>query len=343
MDEHNDENSEVRKADSRQEELSDSGTSQLHVPVLMEETLGYLQLERGGLFVDCTLGLGGHAEQILLREPKATVLGIDRDQDALSKASERLAPYGDRYTGVHASFDELDEVLARHEHRLGRGRLEVAGILADLGVSSMQLDQGQRGFSFMRNGPLDMRMDPSCGANAADVVRTYSEAELEKVLRDYGEERQARRIARSIVRRRQERPIETTRDLRETVSAAVGRPRRSYGRRAPIDPATRTFQALRIEVNQELAGLETLLDQSLQQLETDGRLVVISYHSLEDRIAKTALRAAARGEVDEVTGSARVETRLVELLTKKPIRPSEREVEANPRSRSARLRAARRI
>lgn len=314
----------------------------LHVPVLMEETLGYLDLERGGVFVDCTLGLGGHAEEILIRQPSATVLGIDRDEDALSRARQRLAPFGDRFTGVHANYDDLQGVLASHGHDVEHGQPGVAGILADLGVSSMQLDQGARGFSFMRNGPLDMRMDPSCGATAADVVRTYSEAELAKILRDYGEERQARRIARSIVRRRDERVIETTRDLRETVSAAVGRPRRKY-RRAPIDPATRTFQALRIEVNQELAGLETFLDQSLQQLDTDGRLVVISYHSLEDRIAKTALRAAAKGEVDQVTGSARVETRLVELLTKKPIRPSEREVEANPRSRSARLRAARRI
>ncbi len=317
--------------------LADEPQFAVHVPVLLEESLAFLDLERGGTFVDCTLGLGGHSEAMLEREPRARVIGIDRDLDALGRARTRLARFGGRFRAVHAEYSDLAEVLGELDEP------KVAGILADLGVSSMQLDLGIRGFSFRSNGPLDMRMDTSCGLTAADVVRSYSEEELEKVLRDYGEERQARRIARSITKQREQRPLETTGDLRETVISAVGEPRRVYGRRQPIDPATRTFQALRIEVNQELAGLEKLLDQSMQQLETDGRLVVISYHSLEDRIAKTALRAAARGEVDEVTGSARVETRLIELLTKKPVRPSDQEVETNPRSRSGRLRAARRI
>lgn len=322
----------IDDAFSQGESASPSGS---HVPVLLRESSEFLALERGGLYVDCTLGLGGHSEAFLRHGPDVRVLGIDRDDEALERARRRLAPFGERFEALHSNYADLAQALD--------GRGPVAGIFADLGVSSMQLDLAERGFSFKRTGPLDMRMDArGDGPTAADVVMSYSEADLERVIRDYGEERQARRIAKSIARRREDAPLQTTEDLRSAVHDVVRSPRR-HGGRPRIDPATRTFQALRIEVNQELAGLETMLDQAMKALESDGRLVVISYHSLEDRITKSALRAAARGEVDEVTGSTRVETRLIELLTKKPVRPTEKEVEANPRSRSARLRAARRI
>ncbi|HVS66605.1 MAG TPA: 16S rRNA (cytosine(1402)-N(4))-methyltransferase RsmH [Thermoanaerobaculia bacterium] len=309
-----------------------------HRPVLLEETLRLLAPERGGLFVDCTVGLGGHARALLERSPSARLLGIDRDPEALEIAGERLAPFGERAALVEGSFDRVDRILAE------RGEGRVAGMLADLGVSSLQLDRPERGFSFRFDGPLDMRMGPSIGRTAADVVRDSTEAELTRILRDYGEERRARRIAKALVQARTEGPIETTGQLRDAVHRAVGGPRAGPARGGPrIDSATRTFQALRIEVNQELAGLERYLDRSIELLEEDGRFVVISYHSLEDRLVKQALRAAATGDIDPVTGRARAETRLIELLTRKPLRSSEAEIEQNPRSRSARLRAARRL
>ena len=207
----------------------------------------------------------------------------------------------------------------------------------------MQLDDASRGFSFRADAPLDMRMDTSRGRTAADVLRTASGDELVKILKEYGEERHARRIARRIVEEREEEPIESTGQLRDLVHSVAPPPRRPKGRGRTIDPATRTFQALRLEVNQELAGLEQFLDQSIDMLDTEGRLVVISYHSLEDRIVKHSLRRRSIGEIDPVTGRERAETRLVELLTRRPIRPSEEEVQNNPRSRSARLRAAKRL
>ncbi|HVS16742.1 MAG TPA: 16S rRNA (cytosine(1402)-N(4))-methyltransferase RsmH [Thermoanaerobaculia bacterium] len=309
-----------------------------HRPVLLEETLGFLAPERGGLYVDCTVGLGGHAAALLERGPAARLLGIDRDPEALRIAAGKLARFGERAALVEASFDQVDRILA--ERGIGR----VAGILADLGVSSLQLDSAARGFSFRFDGPLDMRMGPSLERTASDVLLHSTEAELTRILSDYGEERRARRIARALVAAREEGPIDTTGRLREVVHRAVGGARAGAGRHATrIDSATRTFQALRIEVNQELAGLERFLDSALELLESDGRLVVISYHSLEDRLVKGALRAAATGDVDPVTGRERAETRLIELLTRKPLRPSEAEVEQNPRSRSARLRSARRL
>jgi 16S rRNA (cytosine1402-N4)-methyltransferase len=223
-----------------------------------------------------------------------------------------------------------------------------AGVVADLGVSSLQLDTPERGFSFRFEAPLDMRMG-SGGATAGEIVNHYAEADLARIFYEYGEERQARRIARALVAARSEAPIETTRRLRELILAAKGREHgRSHrpggaggGRReGRVDPATRVFQALRIEVNRELAELERFLDETMRLLDRDGRVVVISYHSLEDRIVKNTLRDLARGEIDEVTGRPRAESRILELLTKKPVRPSEAEVAANPRSRSARLRAA---
>jgi 16S rRNA (cytosine1402-N4)-methyltransferase len=302
-----------------------------HVPVLLAESLEWLAPGRGGLFVDVTVGLGGHSEALLQASPDVQLVGIDRDPQALERAGRRLAPFGSRVRLVQANFHQLDRALS------GLGVHRVAGVLADLGVSSLQLETAERGFSFRLDGPLDMRMGLA-ELTAADLVNQASEGELETIFREYGEERQARRIARAIGRARLEKPIETTGELRWLVGGVVG------GRREErIDPATRVFQALRIAVNQELAGLEAFIQGAVDMLESDGRLVVISYHSLEDRIVKNSLRDLAQGEVDPVTGRPLAETRLIEVLTKKPQRPSEQEVAFNPRSRSARLRAARRL
>ena len=301
--------------------------------MLVEETLGFLEPERGGTYVDCTLGLGGHAEKLLERSPRARLVGIDRDPEALEIARRRLERFGDRVQFLQGDFRHLESLLTELDV------VPVAGIYADLGVSSLQLDKAERGFSFRSQGPLDMRMGPDAPCTAREIVNEYPEETLETILRQYGEERRARRIARAIVERRREAPIETTRELRELVAGVIGK----SGRKSRIDPATRTFQALRIEVNRELSGLRKFLDQAMRMLDTDGRLIVISYHSLEDRIVKNALRVSALGEVDPVTGRPRSETQLIELLTRKPVRPAPAEVTVNPRSRSARLRAARRL
>ncbi len=334
----------MRLAPGMSSDVHGDGQRRRHQPVLVCEVLRCLAPERGGWFVDCTVGLGGHAAELLERFPGARVLGIDRDEEALDHARRRLREFGSRVLLVHGNFHSIDEVVAQ----VGSGK--PAGILADLGVSSLQLDQPERGFSFRRSGPLDMRMDQSTRSattTARDIVNLESQSVLETVLRDYGEERQARRIARAIVERRRRGPIETTDDLRELVHETVGASRMRRGRAVPgsrsIDAATRTFQALRIAVNEELSGLGPALERAVNLLERDGRLVVISYHSLEDRIVKHRLRASALGEVDPITGRPRTETRLIELMTKKPIRPQPSEVEYNPRSRSARLRAARRL
>ena len=301
-----------------------------HVPVLLSESVEWLGAARGGLFVDATLGLGGHAEAILAAAPGARVLGLDRDPEARALAAARLAPYGDRVEIRAGNFRDI-ELLAGD-------RAPFAGVLADLGVSSLQLDSAARGFSFRGEGPLDMRMGDE-GPTARDLVNEATEGELETILRDYGEEPEARRVARAVVRARRTQPIDTTRQLAEVVRGAK---RPVYGEER-IDPATRTFQALRIAVNEELDAIGELLDQAVRLLDTGGRLVVISYHSLEDRIVKNRFRDMARGEVDPVTGRTLGETRILEVLTRKPLRPTEAEVGANPRARSARLRAARRL
>jgi 16S rRNA (cytosine1402-N4)-methyltransferase len=312
-----------------------------HQPVLVAETLDLLAPERrpGGWFVDATVGLGGHAEALLTRAPEARLLGLDRDPQALERAAERLLPFGGRVRLAHANFFELAAAV----ERAGLGA--VSGVLADLGVSSLQLDTAERGFSFRFDGPLDMRMGLA-DVTAADLVNQSSEEELGTIFREYGEEMQARRIARAIVRARVESPLTTTGQLKRLIDRAKGGGGRPgpYGRReGRVDPATRVFQALRIAVNQELAGLEGFLEQAVRLLEDDGRLVVISYHSLEDRIVKNTLRDLARGDVDQITGRPHAESQLIEVLTRKPVRPSEEEVAFNPRSRSARLRAAKRI
>jgi 16S rRNA (cytosine1402-N4)-methyltransferase len=312
-----------------------------HRPVLLHETLAWLQPERGGLFVDATVGLGGHAAALLTAAPAARLIGLDRDPQALARAADRLAPFGSRARLAHGNFHRLVEVLAELGERPG----SVAGLLVDLGVSSLQLGTAERGFSFRLDGPLDMRMGLS-ELTAADLVHQMAEGELEKIFRDFGEERQARRIARAIVDARAQGPIETTAGLKKIIDRAKGGAWAGGGphaREGRIDPATRVFQALRIAVNDELAGLESSIEQAVTMMESDGRLVVISYHSLEDRIAKNTLRDLARGEVDQVTGRSHSESQLIEVLTRKPVRPSEAEVDWNPRSRSARLRAAKRL
>jgi 16S rRNA (cytosine1402-N4)-methyltransferase len=304
-----------------------------HLPVLVAETLEWLAPRRGGWFVDATVGLGGHAAALLEASPEVHLVGIDRDSEALARAGRRLERFGPRVRLARANFHHLEQALA------GLGVRGVAGVVADLGVSSLQLETAERGFSFRREGPLDMRMGMS-DVTAADLVNETSEGELVRIIREYGEERQARRIARAIARVRTERPITTTGELKRLIDEVKGS---RAAREERIDPATRVFQALRIEVNQELAGLESFLRQAVNLLETDGRLVVISYHSLEDRIVKNTLRDLARGEIDPVTGRSRSESQLIEVLTRKPVRPSEAEVAFNPRARSARLRAARRL
>ncbi|HYO13201.1 MAG TPA: 16S rRNA (cytosine(1402)-N(4))-methyltransferase RsmH [Thermoanaerobaculia bacterium] len=308
--------------------------SEQHVPVLLAETLELLAPGRGGLFVDATVGLGGHAAALLEASPDVRLVGIDRDPQALELAARRLEGFGERVRLAQGNFHEIERVLAGVGVHGG-----LAGVLADLGVSSLQLDTPERGFSFRFDAPLDMRMGGG-DLTAADLVNERSEGELERIFREYGEERQARRIARAIARARAEEPIRTTGQLKGVIDRAKGGFRDREGR---VDPATRVFQALRIAVNQELAGLEAFIEATIRMLEDGGRLVVISYHSLEDRIVKNTFRDLARGDIDQVTGRPRSESQLIEVLTRKPVRPTEAEVEMNPRSRSARLRAARRL
>jgi 16S rRNA (cytosine1402-N4)-methyltransferase len=291
-----------------------------HIPVLTAEALLHLQPERGGLFVDCTVGLGGHARALL--EAGATrVLGLDRDPAAIAVARHNLAPWADRVELVHADYRALDEVLDTRQ--IDR----VDGAMADLGISSMQLEAPGRGFSFQRDEPLDMRMDPTTGETAADLVARSSERDLADAIFTYGEERYSRRIARSIVAARREAPIATTGQLASIVRRSV--PHRGYTR---IDPATRTFQALRIWVNRELESLDRFIEVAVRRLRIGRRLVVITFHSLEDRIVKHTLRALERGE-----------QALLRVLTKKPVVPCDDEVRNNPRARSAKLRAAERL
>ncbi len=296
-----------------------------HAPVLLSETVAFLEPARGGTFVDCTLGLGGHTAA-LLEAGASRVIGLDRDPRALDVARERLAPWGDRVVFVHADFRGLPAVLAR----LGTGPID--GALADLGVSSMQLDEPARGFSFRADGPLDMRMDTSQGATAAEMLAVVDEQELADVIFRFGEDRKSRRIARAIVAAREDAPIDTTSRLASIVRRAAG-----GGVYQRIDPATRTFQALRIWVNHELDGLDAFVVDAVRALREGGRLVIIAFHSLEDRIVKHTARMLARGE-GLAGGDA-----IVRVLTKRPVIAGEAERDVNPRSRSAKLRAVERV
>jgi 16S rRNA (cytosine1402-N4)-methyltransferase len=292
----------------------------MHESVMVAETVEALAPARGGLFLDCTVGSGGHAVA-LLRAGASRLIGLDRDPEALARAAETLAPFADRVELVHSDYRDAPAVLAR------RGIAAVDGALADLGVSSMQLDEAGRGFSFRRDEPLDMRMDRSQGPTAADVLRDVEEGELADVIFQFGEERFSRRVARAIVAARRAGPVTTTGRLAEIVRRAIP----SRGRQR-IDPATRTFQALRIWVNRELDGLDTFLENMVRLLSVGRRFAVISFHSLEDRIVKHTFRALVGGS----GGGLR-------LLTKRPVQPSDAEIARNPRSRSAKLRAIERF
>jgi 16S rRNA (cytosine1402-N4)-methyltransferase len=308
-----------------------------HVPVLLDEVRTLLQPERGGTFVDCTVGLAGHA-RMLLEGGATRLIGIDRDTDALAIARSELAPFGDRVTLVHADYREIADVLD------AQGVTEVAGVLADFGVSSMQLDAAGRGFSFRRDEPLDMRMDRTKGETAAELIDRADETELADAIFQFGEERRSRQVARAIVAARQEGRIETTGRLADIVRRAVAA--RTWQR---IDPATRTFQALRIWVNRELDGLDSFIGSAVRRLqpgvEAGGRIALIAFHSLEDRVVKHTLRAMSRpSSFDERGAAVYVEGAvLVKVLTKHPVIASEIEADANPRARSAKLRAAVRV
>jgi 16S rRNA (cytosine1402-N4)-methyltransferase len=286
----------------------------VHVPVLLDEVVQVLTPERGGLFVDCTVGLGGHA-RVLLERGAERLIGFDRDPAALAMSRDALAVFADRVELVHADYRELGTVLD------ARGLTAVNGMLADLGVSSMQLDSEGRGFSFRRDEPLDMRMDTTRGETAAEMLANVEETELANVIYQFGEERHSRRIARALVRARETQPLMTTGQVADVVRRASRI--RGYQR---IDPATRTFQALRIWVNRELDGLDAFLETAAERLSPGGRLAVITFHSLEDRVVKHTFR--------------RLET--VKVLTKRPMVAGEEETARNPRARSAKLRAVER-
>lgn len=312
------------------------GMSAPHRPVLLQESLEYLEATKGGLFVDCTLGLGGHSEAILEASNQTRVIGIDRDREAIEFATDRLAQFGARFRAIHANFRDISKVLT------DTGELNVSGVLADLGVSSLQLDSAARGFSFRHDAPLDMRMDASSDdETAADLLGNLSEEELANVIYNYGEERRSRRIAKWIVERRERgEPIQTTRELAELVARAVGK--RKADR---THPATRTFQALRIAVNHELEGLKEFIETAIDLLQPDKRLVIIGFHSLDDRIVKQTYRRLAGAcecppRIPVCLCGAR---KVIEILTRRPVTPMLEELNVNPRARSAKLRACRKL
>ncbi len=285
-----------------------------HLPVLCREVVEALDPRDGGVYVDATLGAGGHTKAILEAAPGARVIGVDRDERALEIAKKTLAGFGERVAFVHGAFSEVE----RHLEALGVGKVQ--GLLADVGVSSMQIDEPSRGMSFRFEGPLDMRMDRTSGETALDLIDALSDDELADVLYRFGEERRSRRVARCIKQARASGELETTLDLRRAVVRAVG-PARVGG----VDPATKTFQALRVAVNAELDELSTLLGAGERVIAPGGIIAIITFHSLEDRIVKRALRGSP----------------VWKPLTKKPVVPSDEETTENPRSRSAKLRAAR--
>ena len=316
---------------------------QAHVPVMLDEIVALLapalqpsDATRQPVLVDGTLGLGGHAAALLEACPQARLIGLDRDTDALAAATERLSPYADRIELVHAVYDQLPAVLA------DLGISSVQGILLDLGLSSLQIDRTERGFSYATDAPLDMRMDRTDPLTAEQVINTYSAADLSRILRDYGEERNARRIAEAICRERDRQPIIRSGQLVQIIADATP-VRRGPGQRGG-HPAKRTFQALRIEVNHELDALRSVLPDAVAALDVGGRIAVLAYHSLEDRLVKQVLRLAAEDraprDLPVVPPELQPELR---LLTRGADRPPEQETVANPRARSARLRAAERI
>jgi len=308
-----------------------------HVPVMLDRVLALLgpALDHGpAVLVDATLGMGGHAEALLAAHPELTVVGLDRDPEALRRSAQRLRGYGDRARLTHAVYDAIAEVL----HDLGLSHVD--GVLFDLGVSSVQLDERGRGFSYSKDAPLDMRMDPTTGQSAEDVVNNYAMGDLARILREYGEERFAHRVAAAIVREREHGRLTSTARLADVVREAIP----AATRRTGGHPAKRTFQALRIEVNGELDALRTALPNAVEVLSVGGRVVVLSYHSLEDRIVKRVLAAGAtnRTPVGLPVALPGMDP-VLRLLTRGGETPSEHELAANPRAASARLRAAERV
>ena len=312
-------------------------TPNLHIPVMLERVVALLEpavRRPGAVMVDATLGLGGHAEAVLERCPQVRLIGLDRDPEALQRSRVRLARFGRRAEAVHAVYDELPAVLGDRSLR------RVEGVLFDLGVSSLQLDDDSRGFAYARDAALDMRMDPTAGHTAAHVLNSYSVAELTRVLRDYGEERFARKVAAAIVRERQLEPFSTSGRLVELLRREIPAPSQRTGGH----PAKRTFQALRIEVNGELAVLERALPTAVEALGVGGRIVVLSYHSLEDRLTKRVFAAGARSTAPRDLPVELPEHQpVLRLLTRGAEVPDAEEVAVNPRAASVKLRAAERL
>ncbi|MBQ6404114.1 MAG: 16S rRNA (cytosine(1402)-N(4))-methyltransferase RsmH [Oscillospiraceae bacterium] len=306
-----------------------------HVSVLLNECIEALNIRPDGIYVDGTLGLGGHSSEIAKRLTTGLLIGIDRDETAIERAGARLAPYGGRVRLVHGNFSDVSSILDR------LGIEAVDGMLFDLGVSSPQLDEAHRGFSYMQDAPLDMRMDGSASLSAHDVVNTWPEERLKRILYDYGEERYAPRIAAAIVRARQESAIETTLELVEIIRSAMP----AAALREKQHPAKRSFQAIRIAVNDELGAVQTMMDTAPDKLRPGGRLAVISFHSLEDRIVKNGIRRREDGctcpRDFPVCTCGFVQT--LKSVSRKPILPSLEEQIANPRARSAKLRVAEHI
>lgn len=306
-----------------------------HRPVLLDECIEALNIRPGGTYLDGTLGRAGHSREIAERLTTGRLICVDRDQAALDAARERLAPWMDRTTLVHSNFDRVDEILD------GLSLPGVDGMLFDLGVSSPQLDDGTRGFSYMADAPLDMRMDRGEGLTAAGIVNGWPQEELRRIIAQYGEERYAAQIAGAIVRRRADKPITATLELVEIIKSAM--PAKAL--REKQHPAKRTFQAIRIAVNDELASVERMLRRAVPRLNRGGRLAVITFHSLEDRVVKTGLAEFARGCTCPPDFPVCVcgKTPDIKLVNKKPILPTGREVEENPRARSAKLRVAEKL
>ena len=305
-----------------------------HKPVLLDECLDALAIRPDGVYLDGTLGRAGHSLEILRRLTTGRLIGIDRDMTAIEAAKERLAEFGDRVTLVHSNFSELGDVLRD---------LDVSGVdgmLFDLGVSSPQLDEAQRGFSYMQDAPLDMRMDATAALDAAQVVNTWSYEELRRILFDYGEERYAPQIAKAIVRRREEKPIETTLELVDIIRSAMP----AAALREKQHPAKRSFQAIRIAVNDELGSVSKLMRCAFGRLNKGGRLAVITFHSLEDRIVKQTMKELATGCTcpPEFPVCVCGKKPKMKLITRKPIVSGAAELEYNPRARSAKLRVAER-
>ena len=306
-----------------------------HISVLLEECIEGLNIKPDGIYVDGTLGGAGHSSRIAAALTTGTLVGIDRDPIALKAAGERLAPFGDRVKLAHSNFSEVENVL----QELGLSGMD--GMLMDLGVSSPQLDDGQRGFSYMADAPLDMRMNNDDSFDAAQLVNTWSQEELKRILYDYGEERYAPQIAAAICRRREQKPIETTLELVDIIRSAMP----PAALREKQHPAKRSFQAIRIAVNDELGSVEKVMRDAIRLLKPGGRLAVITFHSLEDRIVKNAMAEASKGCTCPPNFPVCVcgKKPLVKLISRKPITASAEELEYNPRSRSAKLRVCEKL